>query len=55
MECIDLWFQENRCCPICKQDVSGVVGNNHPRESVEIELTNLNTATTSSTITSNSE
>ena len=49
MECIDLWFHENRCCPICKQDAAGAVGNDQPRESVEIELTNLNSTNTNDT------
>ena len=41
-ECIDMWFQENRCCPICKQDVAGEENESRRSVDVEVEMTSLN-------------
>ena len=41
-ECIDMWFQENRCCPICKQDVAGRENESRRSVDVEVEMTSLN-------------
>ena len=48
-ECIDMWFQDNRCCPICKQDVAGANAANRTSESVEIELTEMTSSTATTT------